>query len=109
MTDGRETIAFWSISKGLAEYNTILDQKVTILKVDIIILERHAQGASSELDTTHVDPEPQEILTTSEPASNIHTASYDDVPVYADEPTVERAISDATRVWDMANTGADLQ
>ena len=108
MTDGRETIEFWGISKGLAEYNTILDQKVTIPEVDIIILERHAQDASSELDTTHVDPEPQEILTTSEPASNIHTVSYDDVPAYADEPTVERAISDATRVWDMANTGVDF-
>ena len=108
MTDGRETIEFWGISKGLAEYNTILDQKVTIPEVDIIILERHAQDASSELDTTHVDPELQEILTTSEPASNIHTVSYDDVPVYADEPTVERAISDATRVWDMANTGVDF-
>ena len=27
MTDGRETITFWGISKGLAEYTTILDQK----------------------------------------------------------------------------------
>ena len=34
--------------------------------------------------------------------------SYDDVPAYADEPTVERAVSDATRVWDMANTGVDF-
>ena len=108
MTDGRETIEFWGISKGLAEYNTILDQKVTIPEVDVIILERHAQGALSELDTTRVDPEPQELLTTSEPASNQHTVSYDDVPVYADEPTVERAVSDATRVWDMANTGVDF-
>ena len=108
MTDGRETIEFWGISKGLAEYNTILDQKVTIPEVDVIILERHAQGASSELNTTRVDPEPQDLLTTSEPASNIHTVSYDDVPAYADEPTVERAVSDATRVWDMANTGVDF-
>ena len=108
MTDGRETIAFWGISKGLAEYTTTFDQKVTIPEIDVIILERHAQDASSELDTTHVDPEPQEILTTSEYASNIHTVSYDDVPVYADEPTVERAISDATRVWDMVNTNVDF-
>ena len=79
MTDGRETIEFWGISKGLAEYNTILDQKVTIPEVDVIILERHAQGASSELNTTRVDPEPQDLLTTSEPASNIqpcHTMTY---------------------------------
>ena len=108
MTDGRETIEFWGISKGLAEYNTILDQKVTIPEVDVIILERRVQDASSELDTTRVDPEPQELLTTSEPASNRHTVSYDDVPAYADKPTVERAISDATRVWDMANTGVDF-
>ena len=108
MTDGRETIEFWGISKGLAEYNTILDQKVTIPEVDAIILERRVQDASSELDTTRVDPEPQELLTTSEPASNRHTVSYDDVPAYADKPTVERAISDATRVWDMANTGVDF-
>ena len=108
MTDGRETITFWGISKGLAEYTTILDQKVTIPEVDVVILERHAQDASSESDVTRVDPEPQEILNTGEPASNRHTVSYDDVPSYADKPTVERAISDATRVWDMTNTDLDF-
>ena len=108
MTDGRETIAFWGISKGLAEYTTTFDQKVTIPEIDVIILERHAQDASSELDTTHVDPEPQEILATGEPASNRHTVSYDDVPAYADEQTVARAVSDATRVWDVTNTDVDF-
>ena len=49
MTDGCETIAFWGISKGFAEYTTTFDQKVTIPEVDVIILERHAQDASSEL------------------------------------------------------------
>ena len=81
---------------------------MTIPEVDVVILERHAQDASSESDVTRVDPEPQEILNTGEPASNRHTVSYDDVPSYADKPTVERAISDATRVWDMTNTDLDF-
>ena len=49
MTDGRETIAFLGVLKGLVEYTTTFDQKVTIPEVDVIILERHAQDASSEL------------------------------------------------------------
>ena len=34
--------------------------------------------------------------------------SYDGIPAYVDEPTVERAVSDATRVWDMANANVDF-
>ena len=49
MADGRETIAFLGVLKGLVEYTTTFDQKVTIPEVDVIILERHAQDASSEL------------------------------------------------------------
>ena len=108
MTDGRETIAFRGISKGFAEYTTTFDQKMTIPEIGVVILERHAQDASNESDVTRVDPEPQEILTTGEPALNRHTVSYDDVSTYADKSIVERAISDATRVWDMANTGVDF-
>ena len=49
MTDGCETIAFRGISKGFAEYTATFDQKMTIPEIDVVILERYAQDASSEL------------------------------------------------------------
>ena len=54
MTDGCETIAFRCISKGLAEYTATFDQKMTIPEIDVVILERYAQDASSELQQTHL-------------------------------------------------------
>ena len=109
MEDGLETVTFWGISKGLAEYNTVFGQKVTLPEVDVILLERHAPSKS---DTSPVDPEPPEILTTSKTASNAasgrHAISYDSIPVYADESTVVRALIDAVRIWDMANAGVDF-
>ena len=54
MTDGCETIAFLGVSKGFAEYSTTFDQKMTILEIDVVILERYAQDASSELQQTHL-------------------------------------------------------
>ena len=104
--ENAETVSFFGILKGLREYETLVGNIITIPEIDVLILERIQYTSTN--NTGRVDPEPQELLTTSEPASNQHTVSYDDVPVYADEPTVERAISDATRVWDMANTGVDF-
>ena len=49
MTDGRETIAFRCISKGFAEYTATFDQKMTIPEIGVVILEKYAQDASSEL------------------------------------------------------------
>ena len=46
-------IAFRGVSKGFAEYPTTFDQKMTILEIDVVILERYAQDASSELQQTH--------------------------------------------------------
>ena len=112
MEDNQERVTFWGISKGLSEYDTVFGQKVTIPEVDVILLERHIQDVPSDTDVSHVDPEPPEILTTSKTASNAasgrHAVSYDSIPAYVDEPTVERALIDALRVWDMANAGVDI-
>ena len=37
-----ETITFWGISRGLANYSTVLGQTVTLPEVDAILIERHA-------------------------------------------------------------------
>ena len=104
--EDKETVLFFGILKGLREYESLVGNTITIPEIDILILERTQYTSTNSAGP--VDPEPQESLTLSEHTSNLHTVSYDDIPVYVDKPTVERAISDATRVWDMANADVDF-
>ena len=98
-----EVIEVWGISKGLREYSAILGNTITIPEVDAILIERRSQ---SEQATNSVDPEPQAAPPDQPRAS--HTMSFSDIPAYVDAPTVERAVIDAVREWDMANPNVDF-
>ena len=95
-----EMITFWGISKGLTEYEGLLGNTVTVPEVDVIVLERH------ESDAVRVDPEPR--VTTSGQPDTRHAISFSDIPAYVDAPTVERAVIDAVREWDMASPNVDF-
>ena len=93
-----ETVKFWGILKGLIEYRAVIGP-VTVPEVDVIILER-VQNTSKN-DPNYVDPEPQ--ITTSDQPYTSHTVSFSDIPTYVDGPTVERAVIDVLREWDISN------
>ena len=106
MEEGLETITFWGISRGLAEYNTVFGQTVTLPEVDAILIERHAPSKPGG------DTEPQGIPVTNEPASGqpaaSYTVSFSDIPAYVDEAIAERAVFDAVWEWNMANPNVDF-
>ena len=95
-----ETITFWGISRGLANYSTVFGQTVTLPEVDAILIERHAP---SKLDG---DTEPQ-VTASGQPAAS-HAVSFSGIPAYVDEAIAERAAFDAVWEWNTANPNVDF-
>ena len=98
-------VKIWGTFKGLKEYEgAALKNKIILPEVDAIFMER--LDVLGTANSTHVDPEPQ--IAASTLPSTSHTISFSDIPAYVDELVVERAIIDAVREWDMANSNVDF-
>ena len=92
----KEKILIWGVLKGLKTYNGLLGSNITIPEIDVIILERIQDAPQVNNSTIANQP------------SMSHTISFSAIPTYVDESTVERAIIDAVREWDMVNPNVDF-
>ena len=92
----QEKILIWGVSKGLKTYSGLFGSDTTIPEIDVIILERSQDAPQVNNNTIANQP------------SMSHTISFSAIPTYVDESTVERAVIDAAREWDMANPNVDF-